>query len=163
MIRRFLQAGVVLTVCAFAGLAIAAPAVASSTPTYSMYSPFCQGWTTPRQMIPQFGILAADRYSYYGETQRVYVRGRAYNYTRGAWSDPSDWFYGTATDFAGPQTWTNLRTGEVSGNANWSPIIFTVFASGTYQVALQFAWDVSSSGAPAGSTSYLWEPGVCTF
>ena len=142
-------------------LAVAAPANAGDYPSYSMYSPFCSPWTG--QQIPQFGILAADRYTYRGETQRVWVRAQSYDWTRQAWSAPSHWFYGIATDFAGPQNWTDATTGQISGNANWSPIIFNVWASGTFQFALQFAWDQGSTGGPSGSTNFLWEPGTCKF
>jgi hypothetical protein len=148
-------------VIAAASLAVAAPAKAGNNPSITITPVFCSTFTW--QILPQFGILAADRYSYYGESQRVWVRSQVWSRTTQTWSPASHWYYGTATDTSGPQTWTDATTGQVTGNGNWTPITWNISQPGSYQVTLQFAWDQGSSDGPAGSTNALLEPGICTF
>jgi hypothetical protein len=155
-----------------ASLAIAAPANAtvylSNTPTWNLSSVVCLH--TSGQMLPQLTVDGANLYYAYPETQRVYVQFVLYSLTTGQSTITTGYFYGDATGFDNPfvpqwdhvQTWFSSATGAPV--SNYTPFVWNINRSGTYQVAVRFAWDRSTAGASAsGWTNWVWEPGTCAF
>jgi hypothetical protein len=144
-----------------ASLCVAAPAKASTIPTLNWFGPGCGYLGT---MSPHFEIYAADRYTNYVETQRVWVRARFFDLSNRTWSMPTSWYYGTATDSQRPGWWWQYGTNKVSMDFYGPPILYQATHSGSYWVALQFAWDQGSTGAPAGGNpDFVTQIGICTF
>jgi hypothetical protein len=160
--------GVVLA----AMLAVAAPAHAttelSSYPTFFYGAVSCIGANT---IIIPLDADSANLYPNFQESQRVFVQFFLYNSTNGAsFADPN-YYYGTAINY---DTWNSamdhVQYWYYSGNPgvalphNANPFTYNVHSSGTWTVAVRYAWNQSSSGAKASSWG-IWHPvpGSCTF
>jgi hypothetical protein len=145
-----------------AALATAGPANAGTTPSWDVSGAFCFAYGNTMVVTPNFGIMAANLYSYRGESQRVYARVALYSYNTGSWILTSHWIYGTAYDFTGPLQWTDLTTGQIFGSDGSAALTIDVYQRGTYLTKVQFAWDTSSAGAPGGTSDWFSE-GVCAY
>jgi hypothetical protein len=161
-------------------LAVAAPANAtyglSKSPMYRITSTTWCGYYNGI-MVPGFWIDGANLNQYLQETQRIYVQFAFYTSATGTIAD-STYYYGyshgmdisTRESMDHVQTWYDAYTNQQQSDA-----FFGIYnrGHGTYQVAMRFAWDRSSSGAPSslvqlptanrGWTNWIWLPGTCTF
>ena len=113
--------------------------------------------------MANYAIRAADLYpTWNGEKQFVYVRAALYSYNQGRIIATSRWVYGVAFDTMTPVSWFDFNTDAFVGD-HFRHTFINV-PRGTYQVGVEFYWDRSSTGAPAGGTNpWIWEPGTCTF
>ena len=169
MKRATLIAGLAALVLA-GSLAIAAPANATITlspiPTASINATWCDFYHG--QMRHLFTVDGANLRYAYQETQRIYVHLGLKSLTTGEWIPDSTYYYGDSTGYDNPwkpqwdhvQNWYDAHSGQLhTGDFAWN-----INKHGTYQLAIQFAWDRSSAGASAsGWTNWIWEPGTCTF
>ena len=151
-----------LGVAVTAALTIAGSAVAGSTPTYRVDYSDCEPWTTGSSMRANYHITAADLTPYRGEMQLVYVRTALYSHTLGRYIGTSPWVEGYAYDFDEPWNWYLASNGAYLGGVNYR-LTFTGIPRGTYQLAVQFAWEQSTAGAPAGQSAWVYAPDTCTF
>lgn len=144
----------------------------SRTPTMNNFATtFC---ANSGQMFPQFWVDGANLDLYRVETQKIFVQLGLYSQATGFVAD-STVYYGVATgmdistreSMDHVQTWYDYFTGRA-----YSQFGLGIYnrGHGTYQVAMRFAWDVSSSGAPSsfafytnGWTNWIWAPGTCTY
>jgi hypothetical protein len=159
-----------------ASLAVAAPANAgyylSQIPTVQNFATtYCEN---SGRMLPQFNVDGANLDLYRVETQRIYVQLGVYSRATGLIADRT-YYYGVSTGMDVStaeyldhvQTWYDAYTGQGT-SAGFLGIYNRGY--GTWQVAVRFAWDRSSSGALSSSSlitggwtgwKYLW--GLCTY
>ena len=179
--RRTVLSIAAVAVVAAASLAVARPANAayaiSPIPTLSMYAAECN--PSNAQMYPSFTIDGANLDLYRYETQVIYVQLGIKSLTTGQFFS-SVVYYGMskgqdnsfAPQWDHVQDWYELGTNRRAVALWGHSLAWNINQHGTYQIALRFAWDESSSGAresryymPStnGWTNWGWEAGTCTY
>jgi hypothetical protein len=158
----------VLAAAVSAAFVLTAQAGAGTIPAYTVANDqYCFKFGSVGEMSPFVSIKGADLYLVKGESQRVYAQSGLFRASGSGWAlvAGSGWMYGQALDFVSPASWLRLSDNTYLGNSTTlnSLLGYSNLSGGTYRIAVQFAWDRSSTGAPSGMSPLMWAGNSCTF